>query len=168
MYLGSFETAYLQREVPEDVVVASDSHFVVGQMVKLENGTIKTLSAGTIPAAREEATHIIAQSDMTMEYGHVPVEDRDYRYSPNVATTLKSTTALSTVASGFLGAYDNTASMPAAKDNNGKYALNLTDGKVYKSNDTTWAVDSTTTAGVKKVALFKIINKDDVIIRENA
>ena len=168
MYLGSFETAYLQREIPEDVVVASDSYFVVGQMVKLENGALKALSAGTVPAARDEATHIVAQSDMTMEYGHVPVEDRDYRYSPNVATTLASTTALATVAPAFLGVYDNTASMPAAKGNNGKYALNLADGKVYKSNDTAWAVDSTTSAGVKKVALFKIINKDDVIIRENA
>lgn len=167
MYLGSFETAYLQREVPEDVVVASDSHFVVGQMVKLENGTIKTLSAGTVPAARDEATHIVAQSDMTMEYGHVPVEDRDYRYSPNVVGTILPTSAVA----NFLGAYETLQDAPAAvaAENKDKHILVLADGKVYtNTSGTAWATSSTVTAKVKKVALFKIINKDDVIIRENA
>ena len=29
--------------------------------------------------------YIVAQSDQTMEYGHVPVEMRDYRYDDKVA-----------------------------------------------------------------------------------
>ena len=35
--------------------------------------------------------YIVAQSDQTMEYGHVPVELRDYRYVDTVAdkTTVK-------------------------------------------------------------------------------
>lgn len=166
MYLGSFETAYLQREVPEDVVVKSDGHLVVGQMVKLADHTITTLSAGTVSAARDEATHIVAQSDMTMEYGHVPVEDRDYRYSPNVAGTILPTSAVA----NFLGAYETLQDAPAAAaGNKDKYILVLADGKVYtNTSGTAWAASSTVTAKVKKVALFKIINKDDVIIRENA
>lgn len=166
MYLGSFETAYLQREVPEDVVVKSDGHLVVGQMVKLADHTIATLSASTVPAARDEATHIVAQSDMTMEYGHVPVEDRDYRYSPNVAGTILPTSAVV----NFLGAYETLQDAPAAAaGNKDKHILVLADGKVYtNTSGTAWAASSTVTAKVKKVALFKIINKDDVIIRENA
>lgn len=166
MYLGSFETAYLQREVPEDVVVKSDGHLVVGQMVKLANHTITTLSAGTVPAARDEATHIVVQSDMTMEYGHVPVEDRDYRYSPNVAGTILPTSAVA----NFLGAYETLQDAPAAAaGNKDKHILVLADGKVYtNTSGTAWAASSTVTAKVKKVALFKIINKDDVIIHENA
>lgn len=34
------------------------------------------------------ATHIVAQSDQTLGYGHVPVEDRDYRYDPTVKGTV--------------------------------------------------------------------------------
>lgn len=166
MYLGSFETAYLQREVPEDVVVKSDGNLVVGQMVKLADHTITTLSAHTVPAARDEATHIVAQSDMTMEYGHVPVEDRDYRYSPNVAGTILPTSAVA----NFLGAYETLQDVPvAASENKDKHILVLADGKVYtNTSGSAWAASSTVTAKVKKVALFKIINKDDVIIRENA
>ena len=166
MYLGSFETAYLQREVPEDVVVKSDGNLVVGQMVKLADHTITTLSARTVPAARDEATHIVAQSDMTMEYSHVPVEDRDYRYSPNVAGTILPTSAVA----NFLGAYETLQDAPAAASGNkDKHILVLADGKVYtNTSGSAWAASSTVTAKVKKVALFKIINKDDVIIRENA
>ena len=135
-------------------------------MVKLENDTIKALSARTVPAARDEATHIVAQSDMTMEYGHVPVEDRDYRYSPNVAGTILPTSAVA----NFLGAYETLQDAPAAATGNkDKHILVLADGKVYtNTSGSAWAASSTVTAKVKKVALFKIINKDDVIIRENA
>ena len=35
-------------------------------------------------AAVAVGDYIIAQSDQTMGYGHVPVEDRDYRYSDEV------------------------------------------------------------------------------------
>lgn len=95
---AEFITAYLQHEVVIDAKVTEE----------LEVGALCTLSNGSITGAEDlnTATHIIAQSDMTLEQGHVPVENRDYRYSNKVAVS---------------------------------------------------AVD-------KKVALFKIINKDDVIV----
>ena len=89
MFKASFKTAYLQREIPMTVAVAGDKPLVVGEMVTL------TAASGAIPASIKSAatvaaaTHIIAQSDMTMEYGHVPVEYRDYRYSDTVADSTK-------------------------------------------------------------------------------
>lgn len=76
-----FKTAYLQREVPIDAKVSE----------ALEVGALCTYTADTNTFAGAEtvaaATHIIAQSDMTLEYGHVPVENRDYKYSPVVAAS---------------------------------------------------------------------------------
>ena len=87
-YKGTFKTAYLQREIVVDAKVATN--VIVGQLVTLSGDTIS--SAATADAA----THIIAQSDMTMEYGHVPVEYRDYKYSDVVAasTTIEKKVAL--------------------------------------------------------------------------
>ena len=100
--VAEFKAARLQREIPMDVKVSE----------KLEVGALCAYTAGTNTIAGAttiaDATHIVAQSDMTMEYGHVPVENRDYRYSPGVAASSGS--------------------------------------------------------AVKKVALFKIINPDDVIV----
>lgn len=73
-----FKTALGQREIVLDCKVAAD--LVVGQVCKLASGS---LSASTSTAA-VAGDYIIAQSDMTMEYGHVPVENRDYAYSPKV------------------------------------------------------------------------------------
>lgn len=117
MFKAKFKTAYLQREIPVDVAVIGSAALEVGQLVTLTptNGTnpdyIAAAAGANHDAALTAATHIIAQSDMTMEYGHVPVEDRDYRYSPEVAATAASISA---------------------------------------------------SAPTKKVALFKLINKDDV------
>lgn len=117
MFKAKFKTAYLQREIPVEVAVIGSAALEVGQLVTLTptNGTnpdyIAAAAGSTKEAALTAATHIIAQSDMTMEYGHVPVEDRDYRYSPEVAATAASISA---------------------------------------------------SAPTKKVALFKLINKDDV------
>lgn len=76
-----FKTAYLQREIPMDVKVAQD----------VEVGTVVTLSDGTITPSEgpgvNAGDYIVAQSDMTMEYGHVPVEHQDWRYSPKVAAS---------------------------------------------------------------------------------
>ncbi len=162
-YFAEFITARFQREIPMEVAVgvASTSYFRVGQMVKVVDGVVKTLSASTVSAAKEEATHIIAQSDMTMEYGHVPVEYRDYRYSDQVKGTVSDATNL-------LGAYESKADFPAAATgNNNKYAFAIDEQKVYKSNGTTWAVDTGITVTSKKVALFKILNADDLKIRVN-
>lgn len=87
--MASFKTAYLQREVPLDlvVVVAAGSTLKVGDLVTVTAET-STVSAYMQKASGlSTATHIVAQSDMTLGQGHVPVENRDYKYSPNVAGT---------------------------------------------------------------------------------
>lgn len=95
MLKAKFKTAYGQREIPMDVAVVGTSDLAVGQLVTLTaaNGSVPAyISAATTVAA---ATHIIAQSDMTMEYGHIPVEDRNYTYSDKVAPTASTATASS-------------------------------------------------------------------------
>lgn len=84
--MASFKTAYLQREVYYDCDVVGSSPLKVGDCVKYvandgSNGAY--IQKSTFAAA----THIIAQSDQTLAYGHVPVENRDYRYDPSVAVT---------------------------------------------------------------------------------
>ena len=154
---GEFITARLQREIPYDVVVATAANVKVGQLVKLDNGAITEVNT------LADATHLIAQSDMTMEYGHVPVEYRDYRYSPDVKLSLSPSSAIA----NFLGVYESKSKFPAAASgNNGKFAFAADEGKIYKSSGSAWADDSSnTTASLKKVAMFKLINKDDIITR---
>lgn len=93
MLKAKFKTAYGQREIPMDIAVVGSTDFEVGQLVKFVEAAsgipAHILTATTV----KEATHIIAQSDMTMEYGHVPVEDRDYKYSPKVKVTAATATA---------------------------------------------------------------------------
>lgn len=84
MAKAEFRTGYDQREVVLDVIVGADME--VGDMVAYADDTNTISVADTLATA----DYIIAQSDMTMEYGHVPVEARDHRYNPKVA---KSTTA---------------------------------------------------------------------------
>ena len=97
---GSFKTAYLQHETVEDVKVTAGKNQVlhVGDIVKITNGVLGlVLSASATSAngvsfpALTTDMYIVAQSDQTMEYGHVPVEMRDYRYDDKVAdkTTAK-------------------------------------------------------------------------------
>ena len=99
-HAGSFKTAYLQHEVVEDVKVTAGKNQVlhVGDIVKITNGVLGlVLSASATSAngvsfpALTTDMYIVAQSDQTMEYGHVPVEMRDYRYDDKVAdkTTAK-------------------------------------------------------------------------------
>ena len=96
---ANFKTAYLQRELPVDAKAASPLELHVGDVV---SGTVGADGVLTIAARSNavEATakssvavgdYIVAQSDMTMEYGHVPVENRDYRYNDKVSmgTTAK-------------------------------------------------------------------------------
>ena len=91
---GSFKTAYLQHEIVEDVKVTAGKNQVlhVGAIVKITNGVLGlVLSASATSAngvsfpALTTDMYIVAQSDQTMEYGHVPVEMRDYRYDDKVA-----------------------------------------------------------------------------------
>ena len=91
---GSFKTAYLQHEIVEDVKVTAGKGQVlhVGDIVKITNGVLglvlsasaASASAVSFPVLTTDM-YIVAQSDQTMEYGHVPVEMRDYRYDNKVA-----------------------------------------------------------------------------------
>ena len=90
---ANFKTAYLQRELPVDAKAASPLELHVGDVVSGTIGTdgVYTLAArtGTVEETVKSSVavgdYIVAQSDMTMEYGHVPVENRDYRYSDKVS-----------------------------------------------------------------------------------
>ena len=91
---GSFKTAYLQHEVVEDVKVTAGKNQVlhVGDIVKITNGVLGLVLSASASAAGAVVfpalttdMYIVAQSDQTMEYGHVPVEMRDYRYDDKVA-----------------------------------------------------------------------------------
>ena len=91
---GSFKTAYLQHEIVEDVKVTAGKNQVlhVGDIVKITNGVLGLVLSASASAAGSVVfpalttdMYIVAQSDQTMEYGHVPVEMRDYRYDDKVA-----------------------------------------------------------------------------------
>lgn len=96
-----FKTAYLQREVVEDFEPAAtfpktvdsgqDGECHIGDVFYLNSGEFtrreSTSTAGTAIANVAVGDYIIAQSDMTMGYGHVPVENRDYRYFDTVKMT---------------------------------------------------------------------------------
>lgn len=87
--MASFKTAYLQKEEYYDLDVVGTSSLKVGDCVKLTEAT-SSVGAYIKKSSLSEATHIIAQSDMTLEYGHVPIEYRDYKYSDAVACTTES------------------------------------------------------------------------------
>lgn len=108
-YKAQFKTAYLQREIVENIAVDGDAGLEadytvantvdltlhVGDVVKIANDKLSLALAYHASAdasiddsdAVKEGNYIVAQSDMTMEYGHVPVEYRDYKYENNVADT---------------------------------------------------------------------------------
>lgn len=106
-YAGSFKTAYLQRELVFDVKVDADGGVTsgdtpaeaqvihVGDIVEIVGDKLRLVVAGNategsiVDPALTNDMFIVAQSDMTMEYGHVPVEYRDYRYSDTVADSTK-------------------------------------------------------------------------------
>lgn len=79
-----FKTAYLQREIPVQATVSEE--LVVGALCTFNGTAIAGASTAAV------GNYIVAQSDMTMGEGHVPVERRDHNYSPKVAasTTPKS------------------------------------------------------------------------------
>lgn len=85
--MASFRTAYLQRELPLDLDVVGTSPLKVGDLVTVTPETATVTGYMVKAATLAAATHIIAQSDMTLGYGHVPVELQDYKYSPEVAVT---------------------------------------------------------------------------------
>lgn len=93
--MAHFKTAYLQREEWYDVDVVGSAPLKVGDCVQLHEATA-SVAAYIQKSTFANATHIIAQSDQTIGYGHVPVENRDYRYNPEVAVTLAAAPATAT------------------------------------------------------------------------
>ena len=92
---ADFKTAYLQREVVLDVVPSASFSATVGQVFSMSGNVPIPLAvdssaasaAGAYDLAKSAVAigmYIIAQGDQTMEYGHVPVENADYRYSPSL------------------------------------------------------------------------------------
>lgn len=97
---AGFKTAYLQKAVPLDVVPAASGKMHVGDVFSLSGNVPTPLSYTSSYAASSsgyadaavaaakalvsEGQWIVAQGDMTMGYGHVPVENRDYRYNDEV------------------------------------------------------------------------------------
>jgi hypothetical protein len=82
--MAHFKTAYSQREIVMDVKVMKD--LKVGDLVELtilgnnpESITTATLEGG--------ATHIVAQSDMTMNRRDFAKEPYTYEYSNKVAAS---------------------------------------------------------------------------------
>ena len=80
--MAGFKTAYLQREIILDAKVTTECK--VGDCVKIVPANGET-PASMAKSSFADATHIVAQSDMTLEYGHVPVEKMDWKYVPTVA-----------------------------------------------------------------------------------
>jgi allophanate hydrolase subunit 2 len=99
MYKAKFITGYGQREIPMDVAVIGSTDLEVGQLVTFTPangdvpGYIAAAAGATVEAVLSAATHIIAQSDNTLEYGHIPVENMNYAYSSKVKATASSATS---------------------------------------------------------------------------
>lgn len=84
---AGFKTAYLQREMVLDGKASGSLTVHVGDVLYLSSGNLVNRSNAnkdTAIASVQNGDYIVAQSDMTMEYGHVPVENRDYRYDDKV------------------------------------------------------------------------------------
>lgn len=169
MWKAKFRTAYLQREIVMDAIVSTGDPVKVGSLVAIDwdgvnPAIVKPVVANDAKSAMTIATHIMAQSDMTMEYGHVPVENRDYRYSDEINPTIEGMD----INSEFQGFYDSVAALaniagPASGDT---ALVKITDGKYqrYIYNNNSWGVgNSVVYAEVKKIAVFAITEEDDVI-----
>lgn len=165
MYKAKFRTAYDQREIPVDAVVVGADNLEVGALVEVEffennYAVIKAVTANSIAAAKEQGTHIIAQSDQTMEYGHVPVEDRDYRYNSEVKATIGAL-------ANFDGFYDSADALATAQGNgkSGHSALvKISDGVYAKyTSDAEAYTKGNETVSLKKVALFEAVANDTIV-----
>lgn len=95
---ANFKTAYLQRELTIELPAKDTVVGHIGEVYKIDsNGELarvevtgKSTSAAAIADAKAAVAvgqYILAQSDYTTEYGHVPVENRNYAYSDAVNMT---------------------------------------------------------------------------------
>lgn len=170
MYKAKFRTAYDQREIPVSAVVVAENPLEVGQVVTVDFyqdgiAVIEAVSADTVGQAKELGTHIIAQSDQTMEYGHIPVEDRDYRYNPEVKSSIEGANPLANF-DGFYNTVEE-AKTELGNGTSGHTILVKSNGKYdkYTSNGSAWS-NSNVTAQIKKVALFAIVDNDVIVYEE--
>lgn len=102
--MAEFKTAYLQRMIPLDVVVVGTVNEKVDvtsanrKAAICRNDFVKYVpAAGSVPAYitkatqaqvdANQATHIVALTDMTIAKGHVPTDLKDYRSSELVGAT---------------------------------------------------------------------------------
>ena len=81
--MAQFKTAYLQREIVMDVKVTKD--LKVGDLVELT--VVGNEPDSIAPVALASATHIIAQSDMTMNRRDYVNEPHQFAYSDKVAAS---------------------------------------------------------------------------------
>ena len=86
-YAG-FRTGWNQREVRIMAKGASAMTLKVGELCTY-NASTNTIAKSTVgkSGAASVGNVIIAQSDMTMGKGHVPVENHDYNYTDTVSIT---------------------------------------------------------------------------------
>lgn len=84
-----FRTGYNQRSIMlSGVTVARASADTGYNNTGIEIGQVMTLSGTTLTEKTSGVAigdYIIAQSDETVGYGHIPVENRDYKYVGTVA-----------------------------------------------------------------------------------
>ena len=78
-YKANFKTGWNQREIPAMMKVTGDGR--VGYLYEINEDTLTILAAE--PTADKKYA-MLAQSDSTLGYGHVPVENRNYQYSDEV------------------------------------------------------------------------------------
>lgn len=93
---GSFKTGLDQRAIKLKIAPKSTVTAHVGEIYKIDSsgelervssdGSSQTQAAAVAAAKAAVAVgqYILAQSDMTMGYGHVPVEIRDYMYKDDI------------------------------------------------------------------------------------
>ena len=86
--MAHFKTAYLQREVVMDVKVAAELH--VGDMVTYTAST-NTIAKTT---SKDSATHIVAQSDMTMNRRDYSKSETEYVDTVAASTSVAKKVAL--------------------------------------------------------------------------
>ena len=192
--MASFKTAYEQKTDLLDVAVnatvetddasntALAKAFAVRQtapeaLTALKVGDLVALSSGSVPSIKRTlslaaATHLVAQSDNTLEYGHIPVENRDYRYFPMVNGTGIINSLSANAAWAASGDYvvgriiknDSTSDITVAKS--ASATETIAPGEVWSvvAKTGTTSITLALFTDVKKVSLYKIVNKEDILI----
>lgn len=176
MYKASFKTAYLQRELPDKAIVIGDDVYV-NELVKvtyIDGYTmIEKVSINDMSEALVEATHIIAQSDMTLDYGHVPVEYRNYKYKDIVKSVISiNDIKPSTNSAKYLGVYSSVDELPTNNITTGDTSLVYDNGILKKyvastNGESVWEETSPeqhydVAQLSKNASLYKIVNKLDI------